>query len=270
MGSVVFALAAPVGLTAYLTRDKGPGAPRPAAAALPPTYGDGTSAEAHDLRLTNIQLPTAASTPGTLSVEILDQAGRPVTSMVRTRTELLQLYVVPADLTAFQHLDPRLADGTWSATATLPAPGTYRVIAEFVVDAGDHNDHVILGATATVPGTGQRIARMRPVDDDVAVTIEGADHASASGRIRLHVTDRSGRPVKLRTHLGRTARVIGFHEATGSMVQLPPRGEPKREKTDTVLELDVSPLKYPGPYIFFVQLHVGGDLHTLRVAAQLR
>lgn len=265
--AVGFALAAPVALTAYLTRDSS--GTTPAATTSAATYGDGRVAEAHDLRLTNIRLPPAANTPGAVSVEILDQAGRPVTSMVRAQTKLVQLYVVRPDMTTFLHLYPRLANGTWSASATLPAAGAYRVIAEFTVDAGDHNDHVILGGEAVLPGTARSTPPLRPADDDVTIALEGAHEAVESGTVRLHVADRSGRPVNLGTHLGMSAHVTGFHGLTGSLVHLQPSGKPKQKPAGTVVTLR-SNLRLTGPYVFFVQVRVRGELHTLRAVANVQ
>src|SRR5687768_9652383 len=66
-------------------------------------FGDGMLAETHGYRLTAVQLPERAGRPGTVSVEVLDSSGSPVTSMVRNQTKLLHLYVVRRDLTAFRH-----------------------------------------------------------------------------------------------------------------------------------------------------------------------
>ncbi len=47
------------------------------------------------------------------------------------------LFIVSQDLTVFEHLHPELrADGTWSLELTLPKPGYYRVLSDFVPAGG--------------------------------------------------------------------------------------------------------------------------------------
>lgn len=47
------------------------------------------------------------------------------------------LFVISQDLTVFEHLHPELqADGSWALTLTLPKPGYYRVLSDFVPSGG--------------------------------------------------------------------------------------------------------------------------------------
>jgi hypothetical protein len=227
-------------------------------------------AEAHGLRLTGVQLPERAGRPGIVSLELLDAAGAPVTDLERNQTKLLHLYVVRKDLTAFRHLHPEYRDGVWVAPATLPSPGTYRVITEFSAKDAGHTDHIILGTEAAVAGPKPSRTPAAPGSSDgtVKIAIDGAEDVESTGRLRVRVTDRRGRAVKLGPYLGATGHITAFHRLTGAMIHLHPVGVPAIESDATVLALHTGKVA-AGPYVFFVQLRVDGVLHTLRAEAQL-
>lgn len=232
--------------------------------------GDGVLAETHGFRLTGVQLPERAGKPGTVSVEVLDSAGSPVTSMVRNQTKLLHLYVVRRDLTAFRHLHPEYRNGAWVAPATLPSPGTYRVITEFSVKDSGHTDHLVLGAEAALAGPrpARTPAALRSSNGTVKVAIGGGGDVASTGQLSVRITDSRGRPVKLGAYLGATAHVTAFHAQAGTMVHLHPVGVPEIESDATALTLHTGDVA-AGPYVFFVQVRVDGFLHTLRAEAQL-
>lgn len=244
--------------------------PAPGSHAHGTPFGDGVLAETHGFRLTGVQLPERAGKLGTVSVEVLDSAGSPVTSMVRNQTKLLHLYVVRSDLSAFRHLHPEYRDGVWVASATLPSPGTYRVITEFSVKDSGHTDHVVLGAEAALAGPrpARTPAGLRSSNGTVKVSIEGGDEVASTGRLSVRVSDRRGRPVKLGAYLGATGHVTAFHTQAGTMVHLHPVGVPEIEPDATLLTLHTGDVA-AGPYVFFVQVRVDGFLHTLRAEAQL-
>lgn len=234
------------------------------------TFGDGLTTEVHDFRITNIALPRQAGTRGAVTFEILDQTGQPVTTMVRNQTKLLHLYVVRSDLSTFRHLHPTPNQGEWSADVTLPAPGDYRVIAEFSANSGSHVDHVILGGEGTVggPEPARPPRRMGAADRAVRVSVEDTEGALAGQRLTVHVTDRHGHPVTLGKYLGTTGHITAFHALTGAMTHLHPSGAPTTEDDATVLTLHAG-LTLPGTYVFFVQVRVHGTLHTLRTTADV-
>jgi hypothetical protein len=233
-------------------------------------YGDGTTTEVHDFRMTDIRLPARAGSPGAVSFEILNPDGKPVTTMVEDQTKLLHLYVVRSDLTAFRHLHPTYARGRWSVPATLPTPGDYRVIAEFSAKTAGHTDHVVLGGEGSVGGRvpTRRPAELGASDGAVRVAIDGADRTLLSKRLEVRISDRNGRPVKLGAYLGTTGHVTGFQVASGSMTHLHPIGIPRIEHDAAVLTLHTA-LTLPGTYVFFVQVRVDGFLHTLRVTSDV-
>jgi hypothetical protein len=233
-------------------------------------YGDGTATEVHDVRMTDIRLPAQAGKEGEVSFEILNQTGKPVTTFVEAQTKLLHLYVVRTDLTAFRHVHPVYSKGLWTAPVTLPTPGDYRVIAEFSVRNAGHTDQLILGGEGTVGGSvpAHRPAKQAAFDGSVRVAIDGTDDSLLTKRMKVRVSDRLGRPVKLGAYLGTTGHITGFHVATGAMTHLHPIGLPTIEHDAAVLNLHTT-FTLPGTYVFFVQVRVDGFLHNLRATADV-
>jgi hypothetical protein len=233
-------------------------------------YGDGTATEVHDVRMTDIRLPARAGEEGRVSFEILDQTGTPVTTFVEAQTKLLHLYVVRSDLTAFRHLHPTYAHGTWTAPVTLPTPGDYRVIAEFSVRNAGHVDQIVLGGEGSVGGRvpAHQPAKQSASDGAIRVAIDGTDESLLTKRMTVRVSDRRGRPVKLGAYLGTTGHITGFHVATGAMTHLHPIGLPTIEHDAAVLSLHTA-FTLLGTYVFFVQVRADGFLHTLRATADV-
>ena len=118
--------------------------------------GDGTQAVEVGYRLADVRVPSRAGEPGRVSFKIKRYDGSTVRDYKVEQTKKLHLYVVRTDLAVFRHLHPTMSqDGTWSAALTLPKPGDYRVVAQFVArDEGGNGDHLMLGSTTTVPGRG--------------------------------------------------------------------------------------------------------------------
>lgn len=233
-------------------------------------FGDGLSTEVHDFRMTDIRLPARAGAAGRASFEILDPAGKPVTTMVENQTKLLHLYIVSANFSAFRHLHPAYANGRWSAPVTLPTPGDYRVIAEFSAKNAGHTDQLVLGGEGSVGGRrpAHHPAALGASDGTVRISIGGADGALIRQRLTVRVSDRRGRPVKLGAYLGATGHITAFHVASGAVAHLHPIGVPTIEHDAAVLNLHTY-LTLPGTYVFFVQVRVDGFLHTLRVVTDL-
>jgi hypothetical protein len=232
--------------------------------------GDGTRGYEVGYRMTDVTVPARAGRPGKVSFQIHGYDGRPLRDYLIEQTKKLHLYLVRTDLAVYRHLHPTLADdGTWSVRVTVPKPGDYRVIAEFVArDAGGNGDHVMVGRTATVPGawSPQRPVLAKQADDGVvSVEAEGALAAGTNGRMQLVVRDAEGRPVNLGSYLGTFAHVTGFHLASGSAVHMHPLGQPEVDDDGTRLEFHTE-FTHAGDYLLFVEVRVDGFLHTLPLA----
>lgn len=231
--------------------------------------GDGTRDYEVGYTLTGVSLPTEAAVPGSVRFQIKTYDGRPLTDYITEQTKDLHLYLIRTDLAVFRHLHPTLRrDGTWSAPVTLPEPGDYRVIAEFVArDEGGNGDHVMLGKTATVPGswTPDGVdASTVGHDGIISVEVDGDLAVGPSGRLDIVARDAQGRPVKLGTYLGTFSHMTGFHLQSGAVVHMHPLGQPEVDETATRLSFHTQ-FDKPGEYVCFVQLRVDGFLHTIPV-----
>ncbi len=231
--------------------------------------GDGTRDYEVGYTLTGVSLPKKAATPGSVSFQIKTYDGPPLTDYITEQTKDLHLYVVRTDLTVFRHLHPTLGrDGTWSAPVTLPEPGDYRVIAEFVArDEGGNGDHLMLGTTATIPGAwtpAEVGASTVGHDGIVSVQVDGDLAVGPSGRLDIVVRDAHGRPVKLGSYLGTFAHMTGFHIQSGAVVHMHPLGQPEVDDTSTRLSFHTQ-FERPGEYLCYVQVRVDGFVHTIPV-----
>lgn len=235
--------------------------------------GDGTRASEVGYTLTEVTLPKTAGAPGSVRFEITTYDGPPLTDYIPEQTRDLHLYLVRTDLAVFRHLHPTLGpDGTWSAPVTLPEPGDYRVIAEFIArDAGGNGDHVMLGRTATVPGswTPHEVdAATVGHDGIVSIEVDGDLALGASGRLSIVARDAQGRPVKLGTYLGTFAHMTGFHLQSGAVVHMHPLGQPEVDDSATRLSFHTQ-FEKTGEYVCFVQIRVDGFLHTIPIGIEV-
>jgi hypothetical protein len=235
--------------------------------------GDGTRDYEVGYTLTDVSLPKKAAAPGYVRFQIKSYDGQPLTDYIPEQTKDLHLYLIRADLSGFRHLHPTLGrDGTWSAPVTLPEPGDYRVIAEFVArDDGGNGDHVMLGKTETVPGswTPDGVDASTVGDDGiVSVEVERDLAAGPSGRLDILARDAQGRPVKVGSYLGTFAHMTGFHLQSGGVVHMHPLGQPEVDDTATRLSFHTQFDKV-GEYVCFVQLRVDGFLHTIPVTVDV-
>ncbi|GAA2122498.1 hypothetical protein [Nocardioides bigeumensis] len=235
--------------------------------------GDGTRGNEVGYTLRHIQLPETPGQPGEVSFEIERYDGAPVTDYLPDHTKDLHLYVVRDDLAVFRHLHPTQAgDGTWSGTVTLPEPGVYRVVTEFVArDEAGSGDHVMLGRSAVVGGDWTHAPPdVGSTNDDGVIEVQAGPglRAGPDGRLDLVVTDARGHPVVLGSYLGAQAHVVGISESDGSVVHLHPTGRGARGDGGTQLTF-VTELAQPGPYLFFVQVRVDDFLHTVPVRVEV-
>ena len=235
--------------------------------------GDGTRDDEVGYTLHGVSLPQRAAVPGVVRLQIKVYDGSPLTDYIAEQTKDLHLYLVRTDLAVFRHLHPTLErGGTWSAPVTLPEPGDYRVVAEFVArDDGGNGDHVMLGTTATVPGswTPENVDGSPAGDDGVvSAEVEGDLAVGPSGRLDIVVRDVQGRPVKLGSYLGAFAHVTGVHRQSAAVVHMHPLGQPEVDGTGTRVSFHTQ-FERSGQYVCFVQLRVDGFLHTVPVVVDV-
>lgn len=232
--------------------------------------GDGSTSSAGGVRLVDVRLP-GADAPADVSFRVEDPYGGVVTGFEEEQTKLLHLYVVRTDLAVFRHLHPTLgADGTWTARADLGEPGDYRVIAELT--PSETGTSIVLGTEVTVPGKWEPAASPTAPEDEVGddgtvrVTVDGTGEVGDDGRMSLLVRDADGGPASLGSYLGTAAHLTGFALDDGRFVHVHPYGAPEETSDGTVLTFHTE-FEQAGQYRFFVQVRVGGFLHTIPVTA---
>ncbi len=234
--------------------------------ALPPA-GDGTSAYEIGYTLRDVRLPQRAERPGVLSFVIEDYRGRPQTGFLTEQTKKMHVYVVRDDLAVFRHVHPEmLRDGTWRGNLTLPEPGRYRVVTEFMArDEGGDGDFVMLGEHAVVPGEWDP-EPAGPTGDasdwGVEATVVGEVRTGSDEQLRISLESPDGGALDLGEYLGTDAHLTGFHARTGAVVHMHPLGSPSSSGDAVELTFHTQ-LERRGPYVLFLQVSVDGFLHTL-------
>jgi len=157
-----------------------------------------------------------AGTPATWTFRI----ARPLTSERVTRFEAVHekryhLFVISQDMQHFQHIHPEMRpDGTWSLDVTLPKPGYYTVLSDFLPSRGawqfiarplvtaGYDGDLADDAATLVPDTN-----LTKSVDDLTATLSFDPPtfvAGMYGHLNYHLTDTAtGRPISnLQTYLG--------------------------------------------------------------------
>jgi hypothetical protein len=182
-------------------------------------------------------------TSGPLAFRIT-RDGKAVRDFDVEHTKRMHVIVVRRDLTGFQHLHPTMrADGTWTVALTLPAPGTYRVYADFAVDGEPHT----LAADLTADGD----VRSRPLPppsntatvDGFTVTRRGLDFT----------VTRAGKPVAIEDYLGAKGHLVALREGDLAFLHVHPDEDHLRFEAN---------LDTQYRYRLFLQFKTGGHVHT--------
>ncbi|MFE6978185.1 hypothetical protein [Streptomyces sp. NPDC057682] len=201
-----------------------------------------------------------------LRFRILGADGEPVTSYRTEHGKELHLIVAPRDLSTFQHLHPtRAADGTWSASAALPAAGEYRVFADFTPAGASQN--LTLGADLHAAGalrpsppavTGRTVTA-----DGYRVTLTGDLTPGRATRLTLAVT-KNGKPVTdLQPYLGSYGHLVALRAGDLAYLHVHPDGEPGDGRTPSGPDIaftTTAPSR--GTYRLFLDFRHGGTVRT--------
>jgi hypothetical protein len=160
--------------------------------------------------VTTSSVATAGTYPLSFSVEGPD--GEPVQEYDVEHEKRLHLIVVRRDLTGYQHVHPELGpDGTWTIDLDL-APGSWRVIADFV--PSELGGKVSLGTDLTVPGAVEAAplpdAATTTTVDGYDVAVDGHLEPGSEQRLTFAVS-RDGEPVTdLEPYLGASAHLVAL------------------------------------------------------------
>ncbi len=179
----------------------------PAAGKLP--GGLQVSQDGYRLELATTQLSTVDTAP--LAFRVIGPDGKPVTAYTTEHEKDLHLIVVRRDLTGFQHVHPALGpDGQWTVPLKAPAPGSYRVFADFKPAGRDTG--LILGADVSAHGDFQPRAETTGVSGDYAVKLEGELIPGTSSKLTLTVS-KGGQPVTdLQPYLGAFGHLVALRD----------------------------------------------------------
>ncbi|GHB71025.1 hypothetical protein GCM10010347_46560 [Streptomyces cirratus] len=163
-----------------------------------------------------LDTPQVAPGPGELRFSVKDREGRKVTAFKEEHGKELHFIVASRDLTVYRHLHPvRAEDGTWSTPVDLPAPGAYKVFADFTAAAAGAKG-VTLGADVSVPGP-YAPAPLPPVAptaevDGYQVALAGTLDPGKAGELRLTVS-KDGKPVTdLEPYLGAYGHLVALRD----------------------------------------------------------
>lgn len=240
--------------------------------------GDGTERYDVGYTLADVVLPTKVGEPGDVSFRIDSFRETAQTSFIAEQTKKMHVYVVRDDLAVFRHVHPTMdADGTWRGTLTLPEPGDYRLVAEFIArDEGGNGDHVLLGDSVEVAGDWQLAAPPEPtgeggdwgVDAEVLTPLK----AGTQQQLTIRLTRPDGAVPSLGQYLGTSAHLTGFHTGTGGAVHMHPLGAPVPDAggDDPGVDLEFhAEMPEAGTYVLFLQVRVDDFLHTLPIPVEV-
>ena len=142
------------------------------------------------------------------------QTGQPVKDYLVTHDKLFHLFIVSRDLSVYQHIHPELEpDGSFSVATVLPAPGTYKVHADFFPRSGRpqiiHREIATAGAQAAsstaLPVMIPDANMVKAVDGmKVKLDLSASPRAGNVVYLNYHLTDaRTSEPVRdLQPYLG--------------------------------------------------------------------
>ena len=189
--------------------------------------------------------------------------GEPIKKFEVVHEKQYHLFVISQDMEYFQHIHPaEQADGTWTIELTLPKPGYYKVLSDFLPSGG--SSQFIARPLVTAGYTGSLTADSahlvpdavltKSVDDMTAtVSLDPATFAvGLYGHLNFHLTDNAtGRPITdLQTYLGAFGHTLIMSEDMVSYVHAHP------------LDILAKPDDDGGPPQFLIP--PGADLETLR------
>jgi hypothetical protein len=230
---------------------------------------DGLRAELAGVQLLPVPRAFGAGATQTWRFMVTDCDGNALTRFEPENGKLLHLIVVRSDLSAYQHLHPRLGrDGTWSVEVATPQAGRYRAIADFVIDGRKY----VVGTDLLVPGPapqrplpvpslgapvdGYRVELQRPA------VLEAGEEAQLTFRIT-----RGGRPVRdLEPYLGAYGHLVALHAPDIAYSHVHPDGT---DRSQGAITFDTE-LHARGTYRLFVQFQTRGRVHTAAFTQTVR
>jgi len=210
------------------------------------------------------------------------------------------LFVISQDMEYFQHIHPeQRPDGTWTIDLTLPKPGYYKVLSDFLPAGGSTQfiarPLVTAGYTGDLAGDSARLVPdtifKKSVDDLTAEVAfdPPAFVAGLYGHLNFHLTDtRTGQPVTdLQTYLGAFGHTLIMSEDMVDYVHshpidisasdengpkqfmLPPDADPEKLRGGPDVTFE-GLMPKPGRYRAWTQFRRNGRLHTFATTFEVK
>ena len=222
-------------------------------------------------RLQPVSPALAVGKPQPFAFRIIGPTGAPLTGYTTAHDKDLHLIVVRRDLSGFQHVHPTLAaDGTWSIPLAVPAPGQYRVFADF--RPAGHTRGLTLGADVPAPGD----YRPRPLPaaartatvDGYTVTLDGDLVPGASSKLTLSVA-KGGTPVTdLEPYLGAYGHLVALRDGDLAYLHVHPDGAPGDGRTAAGPQVTFyAEVPSSGSYRLYLDFQHAGTVRTAEFTA---
>jgi hypothetical protein len=221
---------------------------------MPEGMVPGLAAADDEFRLVPATDTIAAARAATYRFRVENPEGT-VTNFDIEHTKPMHLIVVRRDFAGFQHLHPELQhDGTWSTALTIPAPGTYRVFADFVVDGAKQT----LATDLFVPGDFQPEALPQPAGvadagDGYTVAMTGAPVAGEESMLGFEVFLNDRVIAELPEYLGARGHLVALRD--GDLAYLHVHADEERLSFEAEFPT-------PGAYRLFLQFRHDGEVRT--------
>ena len=132
--------------------------------------GDPFDTREYSLELTSVPAAVKAGVPVTLHLTVRHPGTNAIiTGYEAVHEKRFHLFVVSRDMEVFEHIHPeQQPDGTWMIQVTLPKPGDYRILSDFLPTGGSPQ---FVGRTLeTVDFTGELESQTPHLTPDVDVT----------------------------------------------------------------------------------------------------
>ena len=201
-----------------------------------------------------------------LRFSIVDDRGATVRDFDVAHESRMHLIVVRRDLHGFQHLHPAQAkDGSWSVTANLPDPGSYRVFADFTRDeratslAGDLR---VDGSANLEPLPAPATTAVSDGGYDVQLDAARA-RPGAEARLRFTIT-KDGEAVHVERYLGAGGHLVALREGDLAFLHVHPTehgGSDAHAHDDSIGFAATFPTA--GRYRLFLQFQHEGRVQTV-------
>lgn len=217
--------------------------------------------------LSPIDAPSTVGEADTLSFQIQDAAGAPITQYTNTHDRDLHLIVVRSDGSQFRHVHPELGGetGTWSLPWEWEQAGSYRVFADFT-PAGAEASGLTLTRTVHVAGEFSPVASQPSHTDEVGgyeVTLAGDMVAGSSSKLEITIS-RDGKPVTtLEPYLGAFGHLVALREGDLAFLHVHAEGEePHAGNTAGPVIAFAAEAPTAGRYLLYLDFQVDGEVHT--------